>query len=851
GIKRGLAVSAVSALAVAGVPALASSASAAVGDTFTVVSAGPALNGGTDGALVTLRAKDGVITPGLIKAVGTSGTTLGTEDNDAQNVEVVSTAGPVNDTADSAYEFIQVRVAVTTTNPGDTAAFRLFEDDTNAGTLDASEARQPVSISTAGAAASLVVAPSSQSAPQGLESGEYTVTVKDAAGRTTQLASGQNIGLTSDAEVTVNESGGAITADEIASGSDTFTATPTGTAALGAHTITLNGPGSVDATATLNVTKSATLAASMVDIVTGADSWNGFGGGAFGGANTLVRVDQGTIKIDVKGGAGNANSTVSLNVAGTGITFGGKASTTAATVLDASGNGSLTITPDAGTVQVNDTIALSGSFAETLQFVRGTATAVVPTAGTYFSKVGGSTDATFKVVDQFGLPVTSGFVTAARDGANAAADATPQKKAVGADGTVTFTFTDTKATNGTTENVDVKYYADQFTPAGSPDVDAPNAAIIKYTTDGMGANYVTSLDGTNTEAAGYNASKVNVAPLADTVADDDSGSNEDAALTVTGGEPNAAMTISVDNGALILAPGQTALSEGKASVTATLSGAGALPAGYRIIGTKSGVVTATLSAANRTETAAFTVTAENDPTTARNVTVSGPAEVEHGASQITYTAVITDGFGNPVVGFPRSAVGTDLLNIQVSGPAQFKDGDAQSDATGAIKLNVAVDPGAAGDVTIQVKGVNNVFFLGGVDQFGAAKDRLTAQSTTDDGKGLPVSADTATATTTVADAPVEPPVEPVSPNMAVKGIDKGKRDVIKVNAIDAASGATVKLFKRKADGSLKKLKTAVLNDAGNFTFRVHDGNGTKATRYTVKLVGNDAVRPAVKSRKIK
>ena len=46
--------------------------------------------------------------------------------------------------------------------------------------------------------------------------------------------------------------------------------------------------------------------------------------------------------------------------------------------------------------------------------------------------------------------------------------------------------------------------------------------------------------------------------------------------------------MSVDNGALILAPGETDLSQGSASIDAVTDGAGNLPAGYQVIGTKSG-----------------------------------------------------------------------------------------------------------------------------------------------------------------------------------------------------------------------------------------------------------------------
>ena len=58
GIKRGLAATAISALAVTGLPALATSANAAAGQTSSVVSVGPTLNGGTVGGVIAPQDQD-------------------------------------------------------------------------------------------------------------------------------------------------------------------------------------------------------------------------------------------------------------------------------------------------------------------------------------------------------------------------------------------------------------------------------------------------------------------------------------------------------------------------------------------------------------------------------------------------------------------------------------------------------------------------------------------------------------------------------------------------------------------------------------------------------------------------
>ena len=832
GIKRGLAATAISALAISGIPALATTASAAVGDSFTVTSTGPALNGGAEGAVVTIRAKDGQITPNLIKAVGTSGDTIGSEDNGDQTVEVVGASGPRNDASDSTFEFIDVRVAVTTTTTGGTATFRLFEDDApDNNKLDASEARQSVSISTAGPLASIDIAPTSQSTPQGIESGAYTVTIKDSAGRTTQLAPGTSITVDDD---TVEASGVAaddvIASDEIAKGVASFTANPNG-AAVGTYNIKLT-QGAVTKTATLAVTKAATLAAGDIDIVTAADSWDGPGGGANAGV-TRVRVDQNTIRFDFDAADSQAGANVQLKVDGAGVTFGGKDKDTYTTTLDANGNGSITVVVDAATIQDVDSFDVDiNGFTQTLKFERAAADFVTGESDTYFCQLAAPCTVTAVVTDQFGNPVTSGEVEARRTGSNT--DATPQRKQVGSDGTVDFTFTDTKAVNNGTDSVEFEYFLDQFdtTPEFS------GSTTIKYTTTGQGNDYVILLDGENTEAPAYKPSDAAVIPLTDTVANTTTGGNdEDAEITLTGGENGQAVTLSVDNGALILAPTKSNLSDGVASVNTTLTGAGALAAGYRVIGTKSGPVTLTVVSAGRTETAQLVVSAQDDSRAARNVTVSGPAEVPNGTTQIAYTAVVTDAFGNPVQG-----VTIGQLNIQVTGPAMFQDGGAVTDANGMINLNVRVDSGAEGAVTIRVQG------LPAGTQFGAAADRQGAASATDDGKGLAKSSDVASATTTVkADDEVVIPDPPRDIIAKLKGKNNGgKNDRLKVviNAEDriAAAGAKVKLIrvdvKKLGSGkkSKKVIQTKTLGADGRVEFVAKDLNGRANTKYFARVM---------------
>ena len=312
-------------------------------------------------------------------------------------------------------------------------------------------------------------------------------------------------------------------------------------------------------------------------------------------------------------------------------------------------------------------------------------------------------------------------------------------------------------------------------------------------------------------------------PLTDAVADDDLLINESADLTVVNATPVTPITVSVDNGALILEPGETRLAQGSASIADVVESSGMLEDGYRIIGTTAGVTTVTIASAHRTETAQLTVTGQSDQTTARNVTVSGPATADAG-DLVTFNAVVTDAFGNAIAGVPV----TDL-NVQVTGPGELQDSGAVTDENGAIALNVRLQDDAQGaSVSINVTGIPD-----GDNQFGAAADRLNADSTSNDGAGLPASSNVATATVAVNEAPV---VEPVPVTAKLKGSDNGaKADKLKVTAPAKAAGAVVKLFKIKANGKKVLVKKCTLNAEGDKKFKVADKNGRNKTKYIAKV----------------
>lgn len=835
GIKRGLAASAVAALAVAGIPALATSASAAVGDSFTVVSTGPALNGANaagEGALVTIRFKDGTITPASLATAGTTTDAVNSEDTGSQTVGTVTAGAPYNDPADATYDFLDVRIPVTTPAPGQTATFRLFENDgANAGALEASEARQQVSIKTGGPVAGLAITPNTQTSPEGIPSGNYTLQLLDQGNNPTQLAAAETVDLTASGVATVTDGSGTpqvIDSTEAAGGSATFKAQA---ATQGAYILTadVTGANPAQATATLQVVKAAgTFAEDEIDIVTQADGWTGFGGGPLynlSSKDVPVRVDQGTIRIDIASAdPADAGAVVAFTLTGTDVTFGGKTSIPVTTTLNAQGKGSITITPDAGSIDdTGDSIDIDGHGLDMqLDFARGKVSTVNSEANLYVSKLDGSVDITVVATDQFGLPAAGVYVDAQRAGQNN--DAAPTaKKVTNAQGEATFTFTDANAINNGTDTVTFRVFADQFsaTPI-DPDGDLDYAehfdtATIRYTTEGTGSEYVLNLDGLNASGVGYDPASVTVMPLSDT----DAGApgapvlkgDEAVNLGVVGGDTGAPVTISVDNGAKILKNAEQRLSQGADSETDVIGSGNT----FRIVGTKSGLVTVTVKSGGLTHTAQFTVTGGTD---ARNVTVSGPAQSAAG-SLATFTAVVTDAFGNPVANVPAGTLG--VFNVQVTGPGALQDTGAATDATGSVALNVRLQDDAEGPVTIKVTG------LPGYDQFGADADELNAGSGADTAVGLPASANVSEATVTAVAPPVDD--EPVNPQLNVTGKGGGK-DRIKADAISDAAGAKATLWVKG-----KKVKSGTLNSAGNFVFKVKDKNGNKSTRYVVKISG--------------
>jgi len=754
GIKRGLATTAVTALAVAGLPLIASSASAATGDSMTLVSVSPARNGGDAGVLIQVTVKG--INENNVKIADSN---LADFDPNTPNQTIGSlsvhqviadkAAGDSNPN-DGLDEVVFKVSKITTSADGGDFKFALFEDEANPTDVDADEARVQVTGKTAGAVKAVTVSPGSQSAPLDTDSGKYKVSLVDANGQPTQLSGAEQVGIAlANGFSGATVSDGTITKDEALKGFAEVTAKGS---TLGLKTFEVTPPaGATGDTFNLDVLKAAkNIGTTEIDVQAGVDDFNGFGDVENGAAtynfanDVAVRIDQTSVTIAVRDTSTtdpkeNANATLQLKADSVGtVRFGGKTTTTQSTVLDSSGAGAITFTPDAGTIKESSGINITTPDGNVIKirFVRPTFDSAKTDATSYVSAIGGSVDVTVTAKDQFGLPISGAYLAVQRlNGVNKDANPSAMKR-TDENGKATFTLTDTKATavSKAPDDVKVLRYADQYdtTPA-----DLGNQAKIYYTADGQGSEFAITVDNVTPAGAAYDPASVFANPLTDGTADDTvvpadgklSG-NEHIVLDTSGGTPGLPVTVSADNGALILKATDTkTLAQAKAEQT------GVIGDDFWIVGTKTGLVNVTVTSGGKSKTAQVTIKKLADNSgTARNVSVSGPAEAVSGDT-VAFPVKVTDAFGNPVAGFKR-----EDLNVTVSGPGRFQDGDAVSNADGILNLNVRLDDNAGSAVTV------NVTVPGTKAQFGAAANRIQSDDTTNTGPGLPASVTSASAT---------------------------------------------------------------------------------------------------------
>lgn len=835
GIKRGLATTAVSALAVSGIPFIASSASAAPGDAISVVSVSPVRNGGTIGVDVQvkltgttaaeLELANTALTAGGDGSADTAAQTIGDGVANAGDITVTPIANgsalDSNKTDGLAEAIVNVRVG--TTNAGDNFAFALFGDDDNDDAVDGTEARVQVTGITSGAPTALAATPSLQSAPVGVDSADYTVTLRDSAGRTTQLTGTEVIEF----DQVSGPVGGVATFDPAAGWNATQVGTDgifpfsasgdtAGLYRLQAGAFTAAGAPNAFASTVVSLdvngttADAGTIAAGELNLVTGADTRAGFGQLS---NNAQVRPDQNTItfEIDDNGPVSQAGRVVTLTATGAGVTFGGQGTQTQTVTLDQDGKGSVTFTADAASVQSGDSITVSGAALANPFVVNyaaptvGNAT-VDADATTYLSSFGGTVNPVFTVRDQYGNPVQGLFVSYELDGGANDTNTQSARVVTDANGRATFAITDTRAT-ATNRGTDTIIFRVFDGSLSNNLLATDSGSQIVYSADGQGADFLLTVDGQTPGSAAYNPS---VVPLTDAVAD--SGA-ETGTLLVAGGTPGAAATVTVDGGALIL--GDTNTLE-----DATASKTGLVGDTYQIVGTTEGVVNVTVTSGGKTQTATLTVAAPaNNAGTARNIELEGPEGAVAG-DVVEFTATITDAFGNPVTGFDDNNIDARITG---SGNEQGTSGD--SDVNGEITYLVEITEGASNPVTLRLEASGA--------QFGAGEDELTDAVNPVAAPGLTASEDVASAT-----------VEVVNLEELEQAVADAEQDLADAEAALASANADLdvaqtELAVAQANVDALKERRADLRQKLNKAKRNDNKQKAKTTRKKLRAVKRD------------
>ena len=799
GIKRGLAAGAVAALAVTGLPFLASSASAAPGDSIAIGSVGPIRNANDDGGKVVLKTKG--VDPTKLELAASS--LAGTPNTPNQTVDIVGTptivANAATGDSDPKDGLDEITLYITATTPAANSpiAFAIFEDEgaTPNGNVDAAEPRVQFTATTAGAPASVDISTRQPATAVGSPV-SFSVEVKDAAGNLTQLLDGEEFDVTGSAGAGVPAST-VLDDEDFVTGKASVTATPT---AGGTQTVTVAGgnppAATVNDSQSVTVYENATISADEFALNTGADTWEdgvtGFGG------TTEVRVDQNQVTfvfagkdLDATPGPEDAGKIVGLMLdSDDGVTFNGTNPATAPggmvvvpVLLDAAGKGSTTVALGGVTADAEWTFAAPASSigATTVQMTRAEADSVSADKPVYVSQVGGATAVTVTVNDQFGNPIGApAQVSITRGTRNGST--TTARQTVDAAGKATFTLPDAGTAAGV-EDLDLNLYSDQFDPTADT---TTAAATINYTVDGQGADF--TVTGATEVATATQIRPLNDSDTSDTDETGATAKADAATINIAGATAGTPATITVDNGALILTGSETNLNQGSASETITLTGGAG---SFRVVGTKHGVVTVTIENGGRTKTVKLTVApsaiASNVVATARNVAVEGPESAQAGDVAV-FEVTVTDAFGNPVAGYDAGD-----LNITANGPGNVQSTDAATDANGVLRVNVLLTDNASSNVTLRVTGT--------AGQFGSKADEVNGTAAL----GLSASVNTASATieNVVNLRDLEEAVEE-----AQEAVDEAQDAVDAANDDLAVAKAERKVAQQEVKAAKKDLKKA-------------------------------------------
>jgi len=393
---------------------------------------------------------------------------------------------------------------------------------------------------------------------------------------------------------------------------------------------------------------------------------------------------------------GTAGSTVNVTVSGsttTGVTDG-----TYPVVMDASGAGTFTATAtnpaagDAYTVTVamatgatgtpNAVMGVTYAASTVAQAALGTngisASPDLSTISASISKTGASNAVTFTVTDQYGVPQQFYQVTAGLTAGNRNYGATIAPAYTDASGKATITLAD--ASTSTTALADNLTFA--ITAPGSQNnlINDKNTLAISYSTSGTYASLAVTGGTTATttvsrgvrQADDAGAYSVELTPsLLNSLGSAVSG----VALTWTGSA-----------GVYFRAESQTVEATSALKLSTITLGSTTKVYAY---GTKPGTATVTVTGGGLTATATFTVSAvAAGSTTARTVSVT--------AAGNKFTALVVDGWGNPVSGYTVKFAST---NTGIFGNGVTST-EALTDTNGTATAIVQSADGKAGAVTV-------------------------------------------------------------------------------------------------------------------------------------------------------
>lgn len=200
---------------------------------------------------------------------------------------------------------------------------------------------------------------------------------------------------------------------------------------------------------------------------------------------------------------------------------------------------------------------------------------------------------------------------------------------------------------------------------------------------------------------------------------------------------------------------------------------------------------------------------ETDYATSTYSLVHTGADTQPTGTTVTMTYKAVDQEGEPITGY--------YVTFYRTGPDDLQDGDGNSG--GYTNAN--------GEVTYVFQGAK------------AGKATVTAVLEDDNGQLVPQGQ---TTDSVQFQAPAK-----ASIHLKLTGKNNGKKaDKLKANADANAAGLKAVLYR----GS-KKVATGTLNAEGDFTFKVKDQNGKKATKYTVKVAATDLTKSGKASKKVK